>query len=167
MRTPLPTQSAIDPEATTTPTTVDTTLNLSARTWCWLAQQPHARLVVVSVWRTLDELERAGHPRRLVAALRFVLIHHEPTAAGRCRACRRVSWRGLWRRRRFPCLVWRQIRGELLGHLTLSGLHRRRTEARFFDEELIEPAWGSPSSPRATGVIGSSIPHPDRPDDPL
>lgn len=167
MRTPLPTQCGIDPEATTPPVTVDATLALSARTVRWLAQHPHARLVVVSVWNTLDELEATGHHLQLVAALRFVLIHHQPTAAGRCRACRRVHWRGLWRRRRFPCLVWRQIRGELLGHPTLSGLHRYRTGARFCDEELIEPAWGSPSSPRATGAIGSSIPHPDRPDDPL
>jgi hypothetical protein len=31
-----------------------------------------------------------------------------------------VSWHHLWRRR-FPRVVWRQIRGELLGHLTLAG----------------------------------------------
>jgi hypothetical protein len=29
-----------------------------------------------------------------------------------------LAW--FWRRRRFPCLVWRQIRGELLGHLTIT-----------------------------------------------
>jgi hypothetical protein len=40
----------------------------------------------------------------------------------------RASWRGLWRRRRFPCVVWRQIRGELLGHLSLSSDHRARTD---------------------------------------
>jgi hypothetical protein len=81
--------------------------------------------VVDSVWDTLTELEQAGHHPRLLAAVRFVLAHHQPTPAGRCRACRRMSWRGLWRRRRFPCLVWRQIRGELLGHLTISGFHRK------------------------------------------
>ena len=102
---------------------------LSTRTLAWLAQHPPARLVINSVWDTLAQLERAGHHPRLVAALRFVLIHHQPTRAGRCRACRRVSWRGLWRRRRFPCLVWRQIRGELLGHLTLVGLHRLQTDS--------------------------------------
>jgi hypothetical protein len=101
---------------------------LSTRTLTWLARRPYARLVVDSVWSTLAELERAGHHSRLLSALRFVLVHHQPTPSGRCRACRRVGWRGLWRRRRFPCLVWRQIRGELLGHLTISGLHRHQTD---------------------------------------
>ena len=126
MPTTPPTQHSIDPAATTPTPTVDATLQLSARTRNWLAQQPHARLMIESVWDTLAELERAGHPPSLLAALRFVLIHHEPTSAGRCRACRHVSWRGLWRRRRFPCVVWRQIAGELLGHLTLSGFHHLR-----------------------------------------
>jgi hypothetical protein len=31
------------------------------------------------VWDTLAELDAAGHHPRLLAALRFVLIHHEPT----------------------------------------------------------------------------------------
>ncbi|HKR51660.1 MAG TPA: hypothetical protein VJT72_19170 [Pseudonocardiaceae bacterium] len=83
--------------------TADATLwQLSARTLTWLARRPQARALVDSVWGTLAELQRAGHPPRLLAALRFVLIHHQPTAAGRCRACRRVGWRGLWRPRRFP-----------------------------------------------------------------
>jgi hypothetical protein len=125
MPTTLPTQRGIEAAATTPMPTADATLHLSARTLSWLAQRPQARLVVDSVWDTLTKLEAAGHHPRLLAAVRFVLAHHEPTAAGRCRACRRVSWRGLWRRRRFPCLVWRQIRGELLGHLTISGFHRQ------------------------------------------
>jgi hypothetical protein len=104
------------------------TPQLSARTLAWLAERPLALVVVESVWDTLTELEQAGHHPRLLAAVRFVLIHHEPTRAGRCRTCRRVSWRGLWRRRRFPCVVWRQIRGELLGHLSLSSDHRARTD---------------------------------------
>jgi len=69
------------------------TLHLSARTVSWLDRRPQARLVVDSVWNTLTELEAAGHHPRLLAAMRFVLVHHEPTAAGRCRACRRGSWR--------------------------------------------------------------------------
>ena len=101
------------------------TPQLSARTLRWLASRPPARQVVNSVWETLAEVNDVP---RLRAALRFVLIHHEPTPAGRCRACRRMSWRSLWRRRRFPCVVWRQIRGELLGHLTLDGVHRRRAD---------------------------------------
>jgi hypothetical protein len=129
MPTTLPTQNGIDPAAATPMPTVDTTLYLSARTVSWLAQRPQVRLVVDSVWDTLTELEAAGHHPRLLAAVRFVLVHHEPTAAGRCRACRRGSWRSLWRRRRFPCLVWRQIRGELLGHLAASGFHRRRADS--------------------------------------
>ena len=128
MATTLPTQCGNNPKAATTPTrTGDMTPQLSPRALNWLAQRPHALQVVNSVWNTLAELERADHHPGVVAALRFVLVHHEPTAAGRCRACRRLSWHGLWRRRRFPCLVWRQIRGELLGHLTISDYHHRRT----------------------------------------
>jgi hypothetical protein len=111
--------------ATATPMSrVDAAPLLPTRTLAWLAERPVALAVVESVWETLAELEATGHHSRLVAALRFVLAHHGPTRAGRCCACRRVSWRGLWRRRRFPCVVWRQVRGELLGHLTLSGVHR-------------------------------------------
>jgi hypothetical protein len=106
----------------------DATPQLPARTVAWLAQRPPARALVLSVWDALAELERAGYHPRPLAALRFVLAHHAPTPAGRCRACRRVSWRGLWRRRRFPCVVWRQVRGELLGHLTPTGAHRRRAD---------------------------------------
>ncbi len=102
---------------------------LPTRTLAWMAERPVAFAVVESVWETLAELEAAGHHPRLLAAVRFVLIHHEPSRAGRCRACRRVSWRGGWRRRRFPCVVWRQIRGELLGHLTIAGGHRLRVES--------------------------------------
>ena len=125
MPTTLPTQRGIDPAAATPPT-MDTTLHLSARTLSWLAEHPVARALVDSVWETLHKREAAGHHAGTIAALRFVLVHHEPTPAGRCRACRRVSWHGLWRQRRFPCVVWRQIHGELLGHLTASGFHRRR-----------------------------------------
>ena len=106
---------------TPTPGGDATTGELSVRTVAWLAQHPLARALVDSVWDTLTELEQAGQHPRPLAALRFVLTHHVPTPAGHCRACRRVSWRGLWRRRRFPCVVWRQVRGELLGHLTLGG----------------------------------------------
>ena len=89
----------------------------------WLAERPVARVLVDSVWETLDELKRVGHHEGAIAALRFVLVHHEPIAAGRCRACRRVSWRGLWHQRRFPCVVWHQIRGELRGHIAIGGYH--------------------------------------------
>ncbi len=129
MPTTIPTRRGIDPAATAPIPRVEATLRLSTRTVAWLAQRPHDRLVVDSVWETLTELERADHPPRTIAALRFVLIHHQPpTRTGRCPTCRRVNWRGLWRRRRFPCVVWRQIRGELLGHLTLNGSDRLRTE---------------------------------------
>lgn len=120
----LPTRRTHDPAATTPIPRVDVTLHLSARTLALLASRPLALAVVESVWGTLAELEAAGHHPRLLAAMRFVLIHHEPTRAGRCRACRRESWRAMWRRRPFPCVVWRQIRGELLGHLTIGGGHR-------------------------------------------
>lgn len=80
-----------------------------ARTVTWLADHPHARTMVQSVWGMLTELEQAGHHPGALAALRRVLAQHQPTSAGRCRACRR--WR--WRRRRFPCIVWHQIHGAL------------------------------------------------------
>ncbi|MGH3823604.1 MAG: hypothetical protein ACRDRA_12370 [Pseudonocardiaceae bacterium] len=125
----LPTQRERDPAATTPQPRAATTPQLSARTMAWLAQRPLARALVESVWDTLAELERAGQHPRPLAALRFVLVHHEPTPAGRCRACRRLNWRGLWRRRRFPCVVWRQVRGELLGHLAIGGFHRLRVDS--------------------------------------
>ena len=89
-------------------------LHLSAQTIAWLAAHSEARKLVGSVWDTLVELERAGQHPGLIDALRRVLAYHQPTAAGRCRTCRR--WK--WRRRRFPCTVWHQIRCELLGLFT-------------------------------------------------
>lgn len=118
-----------DPEATTPIPRVDASLRLSARTLAWLAEHPVARALVDSVRDTLAELEKAGHHAGAIAALRFVLVHHEPNAAGRCRACRRLGWRGLWRQHRFPCMVWRQIRGELRGHLAVAGFHRRADDS--------------------------------------
>lgn len=89
---------------------------LSVRTLTWLAAHSDAREVVSSVWTTLTQLERAGQHPGTLAALRFVLIHHQPpTRTGHCSACRRRTWRQVWRRRRFPCVVWRQIRAELQG----------------------------------------------------
>lgn len=113
--------------AAVTPVAPEATPLLPTRTLAWLAERPVALAVVESVWVTLAELDAAGQHPRLLAALRFVLLHHEPTRAGRCRACPRRSWRGLWRRRRFPCVVWRQVRGELLGPLALGGIHRLGT----------------------------------------
>jgi hypothetical protein len=71
----------------------------------WLADHPPAHKVVRSVCDTLAEMEQSGHHLGAIAALRRVLAYHQPTPAGRCRACRR--WR--WRRRGFPCIVWHQI----------------------------------------------------------
>ncbi|MBV9029378.1 MAG: hypothetical protein JO063_08710 [Pseudonocardiales bacterium] len=90
---------------------MDAALGLSSRTLVWLDDHPHARRFARSVWDKLIELERAGHRLDTITALRQVLAEHRPTSAGRCRACRR--WR--WRRRRFPCIVWHEIRGGLLG----------------------------------------------------
>jgi len=132
MVTTPPTHRQGDPAATVPRPRVDATLCLSTRILAWLVPRPLDLAVVESVWDTLAELEAAGHSARLVAAMRFVLIHHEPTRAGRCRACRRESWRRLWRRRRFPCVVWRQIRGELLGHLAPSGRDRPGSGRRGF-----------------------------------
>jgi hypothetical protein len=96
----------------------DTPLTATPGESARLAEHPDAREMVSSVWTTLTALEKAGQHPGILAALRFVLIHHQPPSrTGRCPACRRH----LWRRRRFPCVVWRQVRGELLGHLTLAG----------------------------------------------
>jgi hypothetical protein len=90
---------------------MDAALHLSARTLAWLADHPHARRFARSAWDKLTELERAGHRPDTIDALRRVLADHRPTPAGRCRSCRR--WR--WRRRRFPCIVWHELHGDLLG----------------------------------------------------
>jgi hypothetical protein len=114
-------RAGCDPMPTTT-LLPRTGMTLSARTVSWLAEHPDAHKMVSSVWTTLTALEKTGQHPGILAALRFVLIHHQPPSrTGRCPACRRHSWRHLWRRRRFPCVVWRQVRGELLGHLTLAG----------------------------------------------
>jgi hypothetical protein len=105
-------QRGIDPAvATTAMPGMDAALNLSTRTVAWLAEHPPARKFARSVWDKLTELERAGHRPDTIHALRQVLADHRPTAAGRCRACRR--WK--WRRRRFPCIVWHEIGSKLPG----------------------------------------------------
>ncbi len=128
MPTTPPPQRGNNPTTATTPIPrADTRLRLPDQTVAWLAEHPHARRVVASLWDKLTELEQAGHHPDTIAALRNVLTHHQPTSAGRCRACRRLNWRHLWRRRVFPCLVWHQIRGELLG--VFASADRRRQSA--------------------------------------
>jgi len=131
--------------ATTRPPRPDA--DLPARTVEWLAEHPHQRRFVHSVWDELAELERVGYHTGAIDALRSVLLDHQPaTRAGRCRACRRFTWRHrpiLWRyhhlplpwcRRRFPCIVWFQIGGALLEQVAERGRHRapgrRSTGAR-------------------------------------
>lgn len=72
-------------------------------------------MLVRSVWDKLTELERAGHHPDTLAALRRILACHQPTPMGRCRTCHRGTWRHLRRSRPFPCVIWHQIRSELLG----------------------------------------------------
>ena len=113
-----------DPATSTRPTpTVDMTLHLSPRTVDWLTGHPHARRFVRSVWDTLTELERSGQYPGAIDALRRVLTQHQPTATGRCRTCRRVTWR----RPAFPCTVWHQIRFDLLGLFAGAGRHGQPT----------------------------------------
>ncbi len=116
--------------------------HLSSQTIAWLAEYPHARRVVRSVWGKLTELERAGQHPGAIAALRRVLTDHQPTPAGRCRTCQRRAWR----RRRFPCIVWHQVRGELLG-LFASGDHH-------------QPAQWS-TSVCQSGMACAGVDHPD------
>lgn len=118
--------------------TVDAMPQLSTQTVAWLADHPRARRFVGSVWDKLTELERAGHYPGAINALRRVLICHQPTPTGRCRACR--HWTS--RRRSFPCIVWHQIRNELLGLFTGGDRHRQRTM-------VASPRHGlSPGNPR-------------------
>jgi hypothetical protein len=121
-----PTPRGTDPAARATPTPgVEVALDLPAQTVAWLAEHPHDRTFVRSVWDTLTEWEHAGQQPEPLAALRSVLLDHQPTPAGRCRVCRRFSWRHLWRRRRFPCIVWHQIHGGLFGLFPCCGRHRQ------------------------------------------
>lgn len=134
MPTALTAQRGNNPAASTTPIPrVDVTLQLSTRTVAWLADKPRARELVDSVWGKLVELEREGHHPGAIAALRFILIHHQPpSSTGRCRTCRRYTWRRLWRRHPFPCTVWRQVRAELLGPLVSGGRPHKPDKARAF-----------------------------------
>jgi hypothetical protein len=92
------------------------TRQLSAQTLAWLAERPVIRMLVRRVWETLSELERAGHDPGALAALRAILLAHQPpTRAGRCRACPRLGWRRWWRRPAFPCGVWMSTHFRLQG----------------------------------------------------
>lgn len=102
------------------------TLQLSNRTLASLVDRPRERELVHSVWGRLDQLERAGYDCGSMAALRFILVHHQPSVPGRCQACRRWGWRRLWRRRPWPCVVWTQVGYELLGPYFGRGNHHRR-----------------------------------------
>lgn len=146
MPTALPIQRGTDPAKPTTPIpTADAAPHLSTRTVTWLADQPHARRLIRSVWDKLTELERAAHHPEAIAALWRVLAYHQPTPAGRCRACRRFTWRHLWRRRAFPCMVWHQVRGELLG-VFASGRHRQQGHHDLPRQDLSPPLAPRPNA---------------------
>jgi hypothetical protein len=109
MPTASATQHGIDPAAS--PTSIprmEVTQQLSTQTMAWLADRPHTRTLVRSVWSQLTEWERApGQDPGVIAALRFILIDHQPlTRTGRCRTCPRFSWQRWWRRRRVLRWVW-------------------------------------------------------------
>lgn len=104
----------------------DVTLQLSTRTWSLLINRPHEQELVHSVWERLEELERSGYDAGGMAALRFVLVHHQPSASRRCRACRRWGWQRLWQRRSWPCVIWSQVHYELVGGTYTGGRHHLR-----------------------------------------
>ncbi len=122
-----PAQPGSDPAGSITPRPgVDAALGLSAPTVAWLADHPQARRFVHLVGDKLTELERSGQDPGAIDALRRVLTHHQPTSAGRCRTCARVTGR----RRPFPCIVWHQIHCGLLGLFTDTGRHRHTAIGR-------------------------------------
>lgn len=119
--TTVTTQRGNDPASTTPMARVNAALHLSPRTVAWLADHPQAHQFVSSVRDKLTELDRAGQYPCAIDALRRVLTHHQPTLAGRCRTCARVTGR----RRPFPCIVWHQVRCDLLGLFAGGGGHRQ------------------------------------------
>ncbi|MGH3899973.1 MAG: hypothetical protein ACRDTA_17390 [Pseudonocardiaceae bacterium] len=112
MSTTIAIERGSDPAGSTTPMArVEAALHLPPRTVDWLAGHPDVRQLICSVWDKLSELEQSGQYPGAIDALRRVLTQHQPTSAGRCRTCRRVTGR----RRPFPCTVWHQIRCDLFG----------------------------------------------------
>jgi hypothetical protein len=118
MSTASATQHGIDPAASPTPIPrMELTQQLSAQTMAWLADRPHTRTLVRSVWSTFTEWERVpGQGPGVIAALRFILIDHQPlTRTGRCRTCPR-----------FPCRVWFTLGPGMQGLVTSNnGRHRK------------------------------------------
>ncbi|MGH3865127.1 MAG: hypothetical protein ACRDQ4_03135 [Pseudonocardiaceae bacterium] len=111
---------------------------LSARTVVWLAEHPHQREVVRSVWDELAELERAGYHRRAIDALRSVLLDHQPaTRPSRCRTCRRVTWR-------------RRLRGD-------SARTRGTTDAGTLVEHLMTDEAAADGRGRRVAVRGARV----------
>jgi hypothetical protein len=95
------------------------TPRLSETTVRWLDGLPRHGNPVGAVWNRLAELEAAGQDDRLITALRSVLVRHQPPhygrcldgrcLDGRCLACPRATWRKLWRRPSWPCMVWKRV----------------------------------------------------------
>lgn len=108
------TQHGIDPAAS--PPSIprmELTQQLSTQTMAWLADQPHTRTLIRSMWSTPTEWERAGQDPGMIATLRFILIDHQPlTRTGRCRTCPR-----------FPCRVWFTLDLVMQGLVTSNGQH--------------------------------------------
>jgi hypothetical protein len=71
----------------------------------FLAGPPRRGDPVGAVWSRLTELERADNDPTLIAALRAVLLPHQPPRCGRCPGCPK-RW---GRSRRWPCLVWYRV----------------------------------------------------------
>lgn len=95
----------------------DPTLELSPATWALARRAPRTNRLVQRVWSRLESLEAAGHDPCAMAALRYPLVAHQPKPGGRCRVCPR-RW---GRRRRWPCVMWRQIAHELCYGLGCGG----------------------------------------------
>jgi hypothetical protein len=117
----------------------------------FLAGRPRRGDPVGAVWSRLGELERVGNDPALVAALRAVLLLHQPPRWGRCPGCRK-RW---GRRRRWPCLVWYRVHVALFSAGVPTAKHRSAPGAQS------AAVSGFPAGHRPNNEVPGAQPVPD------